>query len=150
MEEEVKAKKPRLKKSSVPVEAAVKSPEVLEIERDIARYAKRNIEMEIAYAKMAEYVAENEDSEDVDVEFCIDQKAQVVVARVEYLPDIDEDTPPSEVLRLLSRETVKYGLARCAAGDRWNPLLGKYLALKRAKGTKIPASILAAIGHVMY
>ena len=69
-------------------------------------------------------------------------------ARVEYL--IDDNATPHEALAHMCRDTIKYGLARCMEGDRWNPLLGKYLALKRAKGTAIPARILAAIGHISY
>lgn len=149
MDEEVKAPKKRLKKVDPVVEPVeTVDPEREKWNRELAKEAKRNYEMEHAFEQMAIYVHNNENDPALDVEFYVDEKARVIVARVEYL--IDDDATPGEALAHLCRDTIKYGLARCMEGDRWNPLLGRYLALKRAKGTAIPARILAAIGHVMY
>lgn len=132
-----KAKKPRMKKVEVIAEVIVKTPEQLKAERKMYKEGKRNVKMELAFAKMAKYVSEQENSDELFVEVHVDEKAQVVVARVEYPPkSIDEEDGD-----------VKWGISRCNKGDTWNPLLGKYLALKRAKGTKIPVRITEALGN---
>ena len=143
MEDEVKVPKKRLKKTE-PVVDTQADPEQEKWNRAVLKEAKRNREMEAAFEKMAAYVAENVNSDVLDVEFCVDEKARVVVCRVEY-PAAECDDCNCGCVEL---GDVKYGISRCAEGDRWNPLLGQYLALKRAKGTKIPESIMTAIGHV--
>lgn len=127
----VVVKKPRKMRKLIAEPVAVISPR-----------HQRNLDMEKAFKQIAAYIKEQEQDASLHVEFYVDRKASVVVCRVEY--------PAKEIAENMFIQDVKYGVSRCMEGDKWNTMLGKYFALKYAKGTKIPLSIRKALGHASW
>ena len=99
----------------------------------VVKGSKRNPDYEKAMTEVAKYV--NGSFEDNDgVEFCVDHRAKVVVCR--RIGTIHSDDPAID-----GAKAPMYGISKCCPSDRFNPLLGKYIALKRARNRPIPDSI---------
>lgn len=107
----------------------------------VATKSKRNPAYEKAMQEVIKYVNEAENSEDEDLEYYVDHCAKVVVCRREFTYSIPvaKGEPDS------FGGTITYGLSKCCPNDRFNVVLGKYLALKRARNRPIAKTVRAVI-----
>jgi hypothetical protein len=93
----------------------------------------RNLEKEKAFKMIAEYV-----------------RAMAETNYVDYDQDLNSGITLCYVSKLNRRTGIRsgyFGVSKCNPEDKWNALLGKYLALKRAVGGKIPKSIYENAVH---
>ena len=93
------------------------------------RVRSRRPEMEKAFAMMKKYVMGADLRPGETVEFYQEQDMGITVCRV-YSPG---DIP-------------SYGVSKIREGEGWNPLIGKYIAMKKARRGRIPKTILDGLG----
>lgn len=106
----------------------------------VVKEKKRKPDYEKAMAEVAKYVNASFSGKD-NVEFCVDHKSKVVVCR--RMGIIHSDDPAMD-----GAFAPMYGISKCCPSDRFNPLLGKYIALKRARNRPIPQFVRQVIfGH---
>lgn len=117
----------------------------------------RNPEYEKAMAEVIKYVNEAEFSENEELEYFIDDKSKVVVCRRAKYEEVDfEPEDECECCDCCDGEVcaepdgavfvkVSYGLSKCCPNDRFNIVLGKYIALKRARSRPIPPTIRSVV-----
>ena len=103
----------------------------------VATKSKRNPAYEKAMQEVIKYVDNAENSEDEQLEYHVDHSAKVVVCRREFFL-----TPPDAQCQ---GAIITYGLSKCCPNDRFNVVLGKYLALKRARNRPIAKTVRAVI-----
>lgn len=109
----------------------------------VATKPKRNPEYEKAMQEVIKYVNNAELSEDENFEYYVDHSAKIVFCRrsAHYLYPAN----PKEGSPLVEGYDITYGLSKCCPNDRFNVVLGKYLALKRARNRPIPKTIRSII-----
>jgi hypothetical protein len=95
--------------------------------------SKRNVKKEKLFGLVAEYIRSMSEKQLVD--FAQDKENGTTLCYVRYLN------------RRTGVYTGRFGVSVCDKNDRWNPLVGKYVALKRAVGAKIPRTIMEGIIH---
>lgn len=118
----------------IPVDSVVTAQKVAKVN------PRRNAEREEAFVEMGAYLAEAKKSDTLELEFKRYRKVLTIarVCKCTYIPE----------LGAYGVGNPKYGIATCSKDDKFNRVIGEYLALKYALKESIPESVAKVIHGV--